>query len=55
MSQRELGDEELAYLDELAYLEAAEMDSPNSPDFDRVQARIFERLCEEASRKVLVC
>lgn len=36
-----LSDDEI---NELAYIEACELDSPNSPDFDRLRDRIEERL-----------
>jgi hypothetical protein len=37
-----------------AYERAAELDSPNSPDFDRLHERIYEEYCaklEEQSAK----
>lgn len=38
-------DDQMADLYEQAYIEACELDSPNSPDFDALLESIFERLC----------
>lgn len=38
-------DEQISDAYEQAYIEACELDSPNSPDFDALHESIFERLC----------
>ncbi|PNG48833.1 MULTISPECIES: hypothetical protein [unclassified Variovorax] len=36
-------------ISDLAYIEACELDSPNSPDFDRLRDSIEERMQDEQS------
>ena len=47
MTTRMLSDDEIS---DLAYIEACELDSPNSPDFDRLRNSIEERMLDEQRR-----
>ena len=44
-------DEQMDILWEEAYVNACELDSPNSPDFDSIVEREFERLCQQPKVK----